>query len=145
MRYAYAITAALLAGGATATLTMQQPVGAQVAQNAPGSINAEAPRPGAPMSFADLAAKLQPAVVNISTTQKIQVRNGGTSLRKHYGIAVPCVPSCAALARSFCIKSVLPRPWYAAARLLYAVPFFGSMAMALLQSSISLSHCFNEP
>lgn len=77
MRYAYAITAALLAGGATATLTMQQPVGAQVAQNAPGTIAASAPRPGAPMSFADLAARLQPAVVNISTTQKIQVKNGG--------------------------------------------------------------------
>ena len=74
MRYAYAITAALLAGGATATLTMQQPAGAQVAQNAPGTIDASAPRAGAPMSFADLAAKLQPAVVNISTTQKIQVR-----------------------------------------------------------------------
>ena len=79
MRYAYAITAALLAGGTTATLTMQQPVGAQVAQNAPGSINAAAPRPGAPMSFADLAARLQPAVVNISTTQKIQVRSGGNA------------------------------------------------------------------
>ncbi|KQX20800.1 MULTISPECIES: Do family serine endopeptidase [unclassified Sphingomonas] len=79
MRYAYGITAALLAGGAAATLTLQQPVGAQVAQNAPGSINAAAPRPGAPMSFADLAAKLQPAVVNISTTQKIQVRGGGNA------------------------------------------------------------------
>ena len=77
MRYAYAITAALLAGGATATLTMQQPAGAQVAQNAPGSIDAGAPKPGAPMSFADLAARLQPAVVNISTTQKIQVRGSG--------------------------------------------------------------------
>ncbi|MDB5685774.1 MAG: protease [Rhizorhabdus sp.] len=79
MRYAYAITAALLAGGATATLTMQQPVGAQVAQNAPGTIAAAAPRPGAPMSFADLAARLQPAVVNISTTQKIQVKGGGNA------------------------------------------------------------------
>ncbi|RYD97027.1 MAG: protease, partial [Sphingomonadales bacterium] len=77
MRYAYAITAALLAGGTAATMTMQQPLGAQVAQNAPGAINAAAPRAGAPMSFADLAAKLQPAVVNISTTQKIQVRNPG--------------------------------------------------------------------
>ncbi|MDB5682981.1 MAG: protease, partial [Sphingomonas bacterium] len=47
MRYAYAITAALLAGGATATLTMQQPLGAQVAQNAPGTISSAAPRPGA--------------------------------------------------------------------------------------------------
>ncbi len=79
MRYAYAITAALLAGGTAATLTMQQPVGAQVAQNAPGSINAAAPISGAPMSFAELAAKLQPAVVNISTTQKIQVRGGGNA------------------------------------------------------------------
>jgi len=73
VRYAYAITGALIAGGAAAALTMQQPVGAQVAQNAPGTIQAAAPRPGAPMSFADLAAKLQPAVVNISTTQRISV------------------------------------------------------------------------
>ncbi len=73
MRYAYGITAALLAGGAAATLAFQQPVGAQVPQNQPGTITAPAPRPGAPMSFADLAARLQPAVVNISTTQKIQV------------------------------------------------------------------------
>ena len=77
MRYAYAITAALLAGGATATLTMQQPLGAQVAQNAPGTINAATPRPGAPLSFADLSAKLAPAVVNISTTQRIQVSQSG--------------------------------------------------------------------
>jgi serine protease Do len=77
VRYAYAITAALLAGGATATLTLQQPLGAQVAQNAPGTIDAATPRPGAPMSFADLAAKLQPAVVNISTTQRIEVQQGG--------------------------------------------------------------------
>ena len=78
MRYAYAITAALLVGGTGATLVMQQPVGAQVAQNAPGAINM-APRPGAPLSFADLAARLQPAVVNISTTQKIQIKNGGNA------------------------------------------------------------------
>ena len=72
MRYAYAITAAMLVGGAAATVALQQPVGAQVAQNAPSQMAAVAPR-GAPMSFADLAAKLQPAVVNISTTQKVQV------------------------------------------------------------------------
>ncbi len=70
MRYAYAITAALLAGGAAATLSMQQPVGAQVAQNA-GSA-AHGPIAG-PASFADLAARLQPAVVNISTTQRVKV------------------------------------------------------------------------
>ncbi|USI72283.1 Do family serine endopeptidase [Sphingomonas morindae] len=72
MRYAYAITAALLAGGAAATLTLQQPVGAQVAQNAPGTISRAVAGPGT--SFADLAARLQPAVVNISTTQKIKVQ-----------------------------------------------------------------------
>lgn len=73
MRYVYALTAAMLAGGTTATMVLQQPVGAQVAQNAPGAISA-APRPGAPLSFADLAARLQPAVVNISTTQRVQVQ-----------------------------------------------------------------------
>jgi len=73
VRYAYAITTALLLGGAAATMTMQQPVGAQTAQNAPGAIASAAPRPGAPMSFADLTARLQPAVVNISTTQRVEV------------------------------------------------------------------------
>ena len=72
MRYAYAITAALLMSGAAATLTLQQPAGAQTAQNEPGAIAARAPRE-ANMSFADMVAKLQPAVVNISTTQKVQV------------------------------------------------------------------------
>ena len=73
MRYAYAITSALLLGGATATLALQ-PGTAQVAQNEPGAIQAVAPRAGAPMSFADMVAKLQPAVVNISTKQSITVK-----------------------------------------------------------------------
>ena len=75
MRYAYGLTAALLLGGTAATLVLQGPAGAQVAQNAPGRI-AQAPA-GAPMSFADLAAKLQPAVVNVSTTQKVKVSQSG--------------------------------------------------------------------
>jgi len=74
VRYAYAITTALIVGGAAATLTLQQPVGAQVAQNAPGTVPSMVPRAGAPFSFADLAAKLTPAVVNISTTQRIAVQ-----------------------------------------------------------------------
>ena len=77
MRYAYAITTALLAGGAAATVALQQPLDAQVAQNAPGRIAAVAPPAGAMMSFADLAARLQPAVVNISTTQRVQVGTAG--------------------------------------------------------------------
>lgn len=71
MRYVYGITAALLLGGSAATLATS--VGAQTAQNEPGTIAATTPRPNAPMSFADLSARLQPAVVNISTKQSIQV------------------------------------------------------------------------
>jgi len=71
------VTSALLIGGAAATLAVG-PLGAQTAQNEPGTIAGATPRPGAPMSFADLAARLQPAVVNISTKQSIQVsRNQG--------------------------------------------------------------------
>ena len=73
MRYAYAITGALLLGGATATIALQ-PGQAQVAQNEPGAIQAVAPKPGAPMSFADMVQRLQPAVVNISTKQTIVQR-----------------------------------------------------------------------
>ncbi len=71
MRYAYALTAALLLGGTAASMALQPPAGAQVAQNEPGTITAAVPRAGAPMSFADMVAKLQPAVVNISTKQTI--------------------------------------------------------------------------
>ncbi|MEO6256062.1 MAG: Do family serine endopeptidase [Sphingomicrobium sp.] len=71
VRYAYGVTMALLLGG-TAFSIASGPVGAQVAQNAPSAM---APRPGAPISFADLSARLQPAVVNISTKQRVPVRS----------------------------------------------------------------------
>ena len=70
MRYAYGVAAALLLGGTAFSVATGQ-AGAQVAQNAPSAI---APRAGAPTSFADLAARLQPAVVNISTKQRVAVR-----------------------------------------------------------------------
>jgi serine protease Do len=73
VRYAYALTGALLLGGTAASLALQNPATAQTAQNEPGSMEASAPRAGAPMSFADMVAKLQPAVVNISTDQKVTV------------------------------------------------------------------------
>lgn len=69
MRYAYAITAALLLGGTTLALTTTPSVVAQTAQN---EGMAAAPR-GAPGSFADMVQRLQPAVVNISTRQRVQV------------------------------------------------------------------------
>ena len=71
MRYAYALTSALLLGGATATLALAPGGAPQAAQNEPGAIQAAAPKAGAPMSFADMVSKLQPAVVNISTKQTI--------------------------------------------------------------------------
>jgi serine protease Do len=74
VRNVYALTTALLIGGTAATMVFQTPSAAQVAQNEPGAITVTPPRPGAPMSFADMVAKLQPAVVNISTTQKITVQ-----------------------------------------------------------------------
>ena len=70
VRYAYGVAMALLLGG-SAFSALTGRAGAQVAQNAPSSL---APRPGAPMSFADLSARLQPAVVNISTKQRVPVR-----------------------------------------------------------------------
>jgi serine protease Do len=72
VRYAYGVTMALLLGGTAFSLATGQ-AGAQVPQNAPGTA-ALAPRPGAPLSFADLVAKLQPAVVNISTKQRVPVK-----------------------------------------------------------------------
>ncbi len=49
------------------------PVAAPVAQNAVAPAVPIAPPGGAPRSFADLTARLAPAVVNVSTTQKVEV------------------------------------------------------------------------
>jgi serine protease Do len=73
VRYSYAITSAMLLGGAALSLITGNPAGAQVAQNDDRAIAKVVPRAGAPSSFADLTAQLQPAVVNISTRQKITV------------------------------------------------------------------------
>jgi serine protease Do len=93
VRYVYGVTAAILLGGAAATLTFN-PVGAQTAQNEPGTIATATPRPGAPMSFADLAERLQPAVVNISTRQSVQVQQrrlppGLEEFFRRFGAPVP--------------------------------------------------------
>ena len=88
MRYAYGITGALLLGGAAAAMTLQPPAGAQTAQNEPGTMQQVVPRQGAPMSFADMVARLQPAVVNISTTQHVKVPNNpfaGTPFAELFG------------------------------------------------------------
>ncbi|HAF40591.1 MAG TPA: Do family serine endopeptidase [Sphingobium sp.] len=84
MRYAYAITGALLLGGTAIAVTTSSNVGAQVAQNE--GLQAAAPQ-GAPASLADMVEKLQPAVVNISTKQRVQVQNpfAGTPFGELFG------------------------------------------------------------
>jgi serine protease Do len=86
VRYAYAITTALLLGGAATTMVLQPAANAQTAQNEPGTISAAAPKAGAPMSFADMVAKLQPAVVNISTKQKVQVQAQANPFNQLFGL-----------------------------------------------------------
>lgn len=73
MRYAYGVTALLLLSGSAFALSTGNP-GPASAMQGPVTIaqSGLAPR-GAPSSFADLAAQLQPAVVNIATKQKVQV------------------------------------------------------------------------
>lgn len=75
VRYAYGVTTALLVGGAAISLATGYPAGAQVAQNDDSHMNRMVPRAGAPSSFADLTEQLQPAVVNISTRQRVEVNN----------------------------------------------------------------------
>jgi len=74
VRYAYGVTSALLLAGSALTLVTGFPAGAQVAQNDSSQIAAVVPRSGAPASFADLTQQLQPAVVNISTRQRVKVQ-----------------------------------------------------------------------
>ncbi len=75
MRYAYGVTSALLLAGSALTLVTGFPAGAQVAQNDQSEMRTVVPRAGAPSSFADLTQQLQPAVVNISTRQRVKVQN----------------------------------------------------------------------
>nr|WP_166548029.1 Do family serine endopeptidase [Porphyrobacter sp. SLTP] len=75
VRYVYGLTSALLVGGATISLITGSPLGAQVAQNDDAVMDRVVPVAGAPASFADLTAQLQPAVVNIATRQRVEVAN----------------------------------------------------------------------
>jgi serine protease Do len=71
------VPAALILGGAAAILVpaaaQTAPTAVQPPQNAAPPAVPIAPPGGAPRSFADLTARLAPAVVNVSTTQKVQV------------------------------------------------------------------------
>ncbi|MCW1431432.1 Do family serine endopeptidase [Novosphingobium sp. JCM 18896] len=93
MRYAYGVTTALLLGGAAISLVTGIPAGAQVAQNDTSQMQNVVPRAGAPASFADLTQQLAPAVVNISTRQRVRVANqnpfAGTPFEDLFGGGTP--------------------------------------------------------
>ena len=104
MRYAYAITGALLLGGTAIAVTTSSNVGAQVAQNE--GLQAAAPA-GAPASLADMVEKLQPAVVNISTKQRVQVQNpfAGTPFGNLFGQGQPQTRQAQSLGSGFIISA----------------------------------------
>lgn len=82
MKIAYALTAAALVFGSAAGVALHAPATAQgagpEAQNAPSRMpRVEPMRDGRPFSFADLAAQLTPAVVNISVKQRVAVAHQG--------------------------------------------------------------------
>lgn len=104
MRYAYTITAALLLGGTALAVGSHQRLDAQTAQNE--GMQAAAPR-GAPASLADMVEKLQPAVVNISTKQRVQVQNplAGTPFGDLFGGGAPQTRQAQSLGSGFLISS----------------------------------------
>jgi serine protease Do len=104
VRYAYAITGALLLGGTAIAVTTSSNVGAQVAQNE--GLQAAAPA-GAPASLADMVEKLQPAVVNISTKQRVQVQNpfAGTPFGQLFGQGQPQTRQAQSLGSGFIISA----------------------------------------
>src|SRR3546814_751168 len=107
VRYAYAITAALLLGGTAIAVTSHNPVGAQTAQNEGPAMQAVAPR-GAPTSFANMVERLQPAVVNISTRQHVEVQNpfAGTPFGSLFGLpGQPQTREAQSLGSGFIISS----------------------------------------
>jgi serine protease Do len=89
VRYAYGVAMALLLGG-TAFSIAAGPVGAQAVQNPAAA--PVVPIAGAPASFAELSSRVMPAVVNISTRQKITVKQPQdpfSELFKQFGAPVP--------------------------------------------------------
>jgi serine protease Do len=64
---------ALLLAGSAVAMAQNAPAPVQPAQNAQPPAVPVSPPSGAPRSFADLTARLTPAVVNVSTTQKVEV------------------------------------------------------------------------
>jgi serine protease Do len=81
------IFASLLTTAAALGLVIGQPSSA--AAQSPPAASPVVPRPGAPQSFADLTERLAPAVVNISTRQRVQMPSSspfaGTPFERFFG------------------------------------------------------------
>nr|WP_301287253.1 Do family serine endopeptidase [Sphingobium sp. OAS761] len=94
----------MLLGGTAIAVTSSPYVGAQVAQNE--GLTAAAPA-GAPASLADMVEKLQPAVVNISTKQRVQVQNpfAGTPFGELFGQGQPQTRQAQSLGSGFIISA----------------------------------------
>ena len=111
MRYSYGVTTALLAGGAAISLITGHPAGAQMAQNERFQLNDVVPRAGAPGSFAELSEALMPAVVNISTRQRIPVQTAnpfqGTPFEDLFGSreGAPTTREAQSLGSGFIVSS----------------------------------------
>ena len=103
VRYAYGVTTALLVGGAAISLITGVPAGAQVAQNDATQMQSVVPAAGAPASFADLTEQLQPAVVNISTRQRLKVANH--PLAQLFGMEMPATREAQSLGSGFIISA----------------------------------------
>ncbi len=103
VRYAYGVTSALLLGGAAISLVTGVPAGAQVAQNDARQMQTMAPVAGAPGSFADLTEQLQPAVVNISTRQRLRVPEH--PLAQLFGMDTPQTREAQSLGSGFIISA----------------------------------------
>ena len=103
VRYAYGVTSALLIGGAAISLATGVPAGAQVAQNDASQMRSVIPAAGAPASFADLTEQLQPAVVNISTRQRLRVPNH--PLAQLFGMDTPQTREAQSLGSGFIISA----------------------------------------
>ncbi|PLK24504.1 protease [Novosphingobium sp. TH158] len=84
------------------------PAGAQVAQNDAQHMGQIVPRAGAPGSFADLTQQLQPAVVNISTRQRVRVQTNpfaGTPFGDLFGGQGPQTREAQSLGSGFIISA----------------------------------------
>lgn len=103
VRYAYAITSALLVGGAAVSLATGVPAGAQVAQNDAENLQRVAPAGTSVLGgFANLTEQLQPAVVNIATRQRVRLPNH--PLAQLFGMQTPQTREAQSLGSGFIIS-----------------------------------------